>query len=61
MNKTEFAIEDDALYKMTEVPVDGNHRVYRKELVIDKETFIKLYEAWIAPNIPKNPYTYFAK
>jgi hypothetical protein len=60
MEKPEFTIEDDALYKITEVSAEGNYRVHRKELVIDKETFIKLYEAWIAP-IPKNPYTYFAK
>jgi len=60
MEKPEFNIEDDALYKITPVFADSGNRVYKKELVIDKETFIKLYEAWIAP-IPKNPYTYFAK
>jgi hypothetical protein len=60
MEKPEFTIKDDALYKITPVQAYGNRTVYKKELVIDKETFIKLYEAWIAP-IPKNPYTYFAK
>jgi hypothetical protein len=54
MEKPEFTIKDDALYKITPVFTDSGNRVYRKELVIDKETFIKLYEAWITPNILKS-------
>lgn len=45
-NKIYFKIEDDVLIKDTPCPEIGED-IYRTEIVINKETFIKCYEAWI--------------
>lgn len=44
--KTYFEIQGDVLIKNTPVPNIGN-KIIRREIVIDKETFIKCYEGWI--------------
>lgn len=44
--KISFDIEDNVLIKNIPMPDIGNN-IYRQEIVIDKDTFVKCYEEWI--------------
>lgn len=48
MKDLEFNIEDNYIVKMVKVPSMPN--TYKKEIVMDKETFIEAYDKWIRHN-----------
>ena len=44
--KISFDIDNNVLIKNIPVPEIGNN-IYRQEIVIDKDAFVKCYEEWI--------------
>ena len=48
--ENKFVIEDDKLYQLKPLPQYGEN-VSEKVLIIDKATFIELFNKWIKPEI----------
>ena len=48
--ETKFVIEDDKLYQLKPLPQYGEN-VSEEVLIIDKATFIELFNKWIKPEI----------
>ncbi len=46
MSKIYFELEDNVVIKYTPIPEIGEN-IYKTEVVMDKETFIKCFNKWI--------------
>ena len=46
MNETEFAIDDDYVYRHTRA-IEFGQDIHKTEIILTKELFIELYKRWI--------------
>lgn len=47
MNDVEFKLDGDYIYKSVPIARNAIYTEYRKEVVMDKKTFIEAFEKWI--------------
>lgn len=47
MNKTEFELNGDYIYRLIPMVENRIYTEYREEVVMDKKTFIEAFEKWV--------------
>lgn len=47
MNDVEFKLDGDYIYRSVPIARNAIYTEYRKEVVMDKKTFIEAFEKWV--------------